>query len=84
MDAVIKVFCSHMQPDFSLPWQRSAEMETSSSVRLLTRLCCSSLKGRKLTACLLQAFVIEDTEGSKYLLTNAHSVEYHAQVQPAA
>ena len=57
MDAVIKVFCNHLQPDFSLPWQRSGEVESSSS-----------------------AFVIEDTEGQRYLLTNAHSVEYHSQV----
>ena len=57
MDAVVKVFCSHLQPDFGLPWQRSGEVESSSS-----------------------AFVIEDTEGKRYLLTNAHAVEYHSQV----
>ena len=61
MDAVIKVFCNHLQPDFSLPWQRSGEVESSSS-----------------------AFVIEDTEGQRYLLTNAHSVEYHSQVLKAS
>ena len=84
MDAVIKVFCSHMQPDFSLPWQRSAEMESSSSVRRTAHATCSwQSAGAACSqrACVLQAFVIEDLEGTKYLLTNAHSVEYHAQVR---
>ena len=79
MDAVIKVFCSHMQPDFSLPWQRSAEAESSSSVRLAAVTELTS--GQQPTGAVLQAFVIEDLEGTKYLLTNAHSVEYHAQVR---
>lgn len=61
MDAVVKIFCNHLQPDFGLPWQRSGEVESSSS-----------------------AFVIEDTEGQRYLLTNAHSVEYHSQVHTHA
>ncbi|KAI9078027.1 hypothetical protein K1719_039952 [Acacia pycnantha] len=31
MDAVVKVFCVHTQPNFSLPWQRKRQYSSSSS-----------------------------------------------------
>ncbi|XP_022862937.1 protease Do-like 9 [Olea europaea var. sylvestris] len=31
MDAVVKVFCVHTEPNFSLPWQRKRQYSTSSS-----------------------------------------------------
>ncbi|XP_050382708.1 protease Do-like 9 [Argentina anserina] len=31
MDAVVKVFCVHTEPNFSLPWQRKKQYSTSSS-----------------------------------------------------
>ncbi|XAR51832.1 Peptidase Do [Bertholletia excelsa] len=54
MEAVVKVFCFHTEPNFSLPWQRKRQYSSSSS-----------------------GFVI----GGRRVLTNAHSVEYHTQVQ---
>lgn len=54
MDAVVKVFCFHTEPNFSMPWQRKRQYSSSSS-----------------------GFVI----GGRRVLTNAHSVEHHTQVQ---
>jgi len=31
MDAVVKVFCIHTEPNFSLPWQRKRQMNSTSS-----------------------------------------------------
>ena len=31
MDAVVKVFCSHTEPNFSLPWQRKRQSSSTSS-----------------------------------------------------
>ncbi|GFH14101.1 uncharacterized protein HaLaN_10090, partial [Haematococcus lacustris] len=31
MDAVVKVYCVHTQPDYSLPWQRKRQMTSTSS-----------------------------------------------------
>lgn len=31
MDAVVKVFCVHSEPNFSLPWQRKRQYSSSSS-----------------------------------------------------
>lgn len=54
MDAVVKVFCFHTDPNFSMPWQRKRQYSSSSS-----------------------GFVV----GGRRVLTNAHSVEHHTQVQ---
>ncbi|XP_058184885.1 protease Do-like 9 isoform X1 [Rhododendron vialii] len=54
MDAVVKVFCFHTEPNFSMPWQRKRQYSSSSS-----------------------GFVV----GGRRVLTNAHSVEHHTQVQ---
>lgn len=61
MDAVVKIYCTHTEPNYSLPWQRKRQFSSTSS-----------------------GFVVvgeeEDGQQQRYLLTNAHSVEYHAQV----
>lgn len=31
MDAVVKVFCTHTEPNYSLPWQRKRQYSSSSS-----------------------------------------------------
>jgi hypothetical protein len=31
MDSVVKVFCVHTEPNFSLPWQRKRQYSSSSS-----------------------------------------------------
>jgi hypothetical protein len=31
MDAVVKVFCTHSEPNFSLPWQRKRQFASSGS-----------------------------------------------------
>jgi S1-C subfamily serine protease len=58
MDAVIKIFCVHTEPNFSLPWQRKRQYSSSSS-----------------------GFLVQGPDGQIWLLTNAHSVEYHSQVK---
>ncbi|KAG2497712.1 hypothetical protein HYH03_004449 [Edaphochlamys debaryana] len=57
MDAVVKVYCMHTEPNFSLPWQRKRQTSSSSS-----------------------GFVVSHG-GRQWLLTNAHSVDYHTQVK---
>ena len=57
MDAVVKVYCVHCQPNFSLPWQRNRQYSTTST-----------------------GFMVAGGGKQRWLLTNAHSVEYHSQV----
>jgi S1-C subfamily serine protease len=58
MDSVVKVFCVHTQPNYSLPWQRKRQYSSTSS-----------------------GFMVKGPKGENWLLTNAHSVEYHSQVK---
>ena len=61
MDAVVKVYCVHTEPNFSLPWQRKRQYASTSS-----------------------GFMVQSPGGQRWLLTNAHSVEYHSQVRRGA
>jgi len=58
MDAVVKIFCTHTEPNYSLPWQRKRQFASTSS-----------------------GFMVAGEDGQRWLLTNAHSVEYHSQVK---
>ncbi len=59
MDAVVKVYCVHTEPNYSLPWQRKRQYASTST-----------------------GFMVAVREGNdRWLLTNAHSVEYHSQVR---
>lgn len=58
MDAVVKVYCVHSEPNYSLPWQRKRQYASTSS-----------------------GFIVSSGKHTPYLLTNAHSVEYHSQVR---
>jgi hypothetical protein len=59
MDAVVKVYCVHTEPNYSLPWQRKRQYASTST-----------------------GFMVTAREGGdRWLLTNAHSVEYHSQVR---
>ncbi|KAK9813853.1 hypothetical protein WJX73_001994 [Symbiochloris irregularis] len=58
MDAVVKVYCVHTEPNWSLPWQRKRQYASTSS-----------------------GFIVDSGKKRPYLLTNAHSVEYHSQVK---
>ena len=59
MDAVVKVYCVHTEPNYSLPWQRKRQYASTST-----------------------GFMVTAREGSdRWLLTNAHSVEYHSQAR---
>jgi len=58
MDTVVKIYCVHTEPNFSLPWQRKRQYASTSS-----------------------GFIIWGPDGQRWLLTNAHSVEYHSQVK---
>eukprot|EP00891_Asterochloris_glomerata_P000409 jgi/Astpho2/409/fgenesh1_pm.00011_%23_7_t len=56
--SVVKVFCIHTEPNYSLPWQRKRQYSSTSS-----------------------GFMVTGENGERYLLTNAHSVEYWSQVR---
>lgn len=58
MDAVVKVYCVHTEPNYSLPWQRKRQYASTSTGFMVTA----------------------QQAGERWLLTNAHSVEYHSQV----
>lgn len=55
LDAVVKVYCVHTEPNYSLPWQRKRQVTSTST-----------------------GFVIAGA--GRWLLTNAHSVDYATQV----
>ena len=58
MNPVVKVYCRHTEPNFSLPWQRQRQFSSTSS-----------------------GFAVAWGDSpQRWLLTNAHSVEYHSQV----
>ncbi|PRW56735.1 Protease Do-like 9 isoform A [Chlorella sorokiniana] len=59
MDAVVKIYCTHTEPNYSLPWQRKRQYASTSSGFV----------------------VLGEQAGQRYLLTNAHSVEYFSQVK---
>ena len=61
MDAVAKVYCTHCEPNYSLPWQRKRQYTSSSS-----------------------GFMVVSPEGHRWLLTNAHSVEFNSQASGRA
>ena len=55
---MVKVYCVHTEPNYSLPWQRKRQYASTST-----------------------GFMVTAQEGGdRWLLTNAHSVEYHSQV----
>jgi S1-C subfamily serine protease len=58
MDAVVKVFCVHTEPNFSMPWQRKRQFASTST-----------------------GFMVAGPAGERWLLTNAHSVEYGTQIK---
>ncbi|KAI8574654.1 hypothetical protein RHMOL_Rhmol01G0370900 [Rhododendron molle] len=66
LNAVVKVYCTHTEPDYSLPWQKQRQY-TSTGRHVLNSL--------PLLTC--SAFIIGDGK----LLTNAHCIEYGTQVK---
>lgn len=56
LDAVVKVWCVHSKPNFSLPWQKRKQVRSNGSG------FCIDLERRA-------------------ILTNAHCIEWHAQVK---
>ncbi|GFQ02331.1 protease Do-like 2 chloroplastic [Phtheirospermum japonicum] len=65
LNAVVKVYCTHTAPDYSLPWQKQRQYTST---------------GRhpdKTFDLLCSAFMIGDGK----LLTNAHCVEHNTQVK---
>jgi len=56
LDSVVKVWCVHSNPNFSLPWQRRRQERSSGSGFCINR-------------------------EKRIILTNAHCVEWHAQVK---
>eukprot|EP00397_Hematodinium_sp_SG-2012_P013417 GEMP01013623.1.p1 GENE.GEMP01013623.1~~GEMP01013623.1.p1 ORF type:complete len:563 (+),score=109.50 GEMP01013623.1:122-1810(+) len=60
LDAIVKVFTSHSDPNFCLPWQKHQQQRSSGT-----------------------GFVISGRpeKDERFVLTNAHCVEHHNQVQ---
>lgn len=54
LESVVKVYCVHTEPNYSLPWQMKRQQSSTSS-----------------------GFVVDGHR----ILTNAHSVENHTQVE---
>lgn len=57
LNSVIRIFCTHSEPNFSMPWQRLKQGSSTST-----------------------GFIISLNQ-KKYILTNAHSVEYGSIIQ---
>lgn len=54
LSGVVRIYCTHSQPNFGMPWQRKKQESSTSS-----------------------GFMIDN----KYILTNAHAVEYGSLIQ---
>ncbi|CAN6845374.1 unnamed protein product [Brassica oleracea] len=72
LDAVVKVYCTHTAPDYSLPWQKQRQF--TSTGRQLSSFSDSFFY---FSLCPYDAFMIGDGK----LLTNAHCVEHDTQVK---
>ncbi|KAF8394501.1 hypothetical protein HHK36_020711 [Tetracentron sinense] len=68
LNAVVKVYCTHTAPDYSLPWQKQRQF-TSTGRHALSSVAVNILG--------YSAFMIGDGK----LLTNAHCVEHYTQVK---
>ncbi|KAK6940903.1 Protease Do-like, PDZ domain [Dillenia turbinata] len=83
LNAVVKVYCTHTAPDYSLPWQKQRQF-TSTGRHVMV-----SLKGKKITFSIIYDICIRSAGGlpsafmigDGKLLTNAHCVEHHTQVK---
>ncbi|KAL4560246.1 hypothetical protein LXL04_032396 [Taraxacum kok-saghyz] len=79
LNVVVKVYCTHTAPDYSLPWQKQRQItSTGRHVLIPLRLYLPRVK------LLLQvAFAYENAFmiGDGKLLTNAHCVEPNTQVK---
>lgn len=58
LDSVVKIFCDHSEPNYSLPWQRQRQ-----------------------TSSFCTGFLATGDRGERWIVTNAHCVEYSSQVR---
>ncbi|KAF8089707.1 hypothetical protein N665_0498s0009 [Sinapis alba] len=75
LDAVVKVYCTHTAPDYSLPWQKQRQFTSTGRQVFSFTLFYFSLLAY--IYCVCSAFMIGDGK----LLTNAHCVEHDTQVK---
>ncbi|KAG8094203.1 hypothetical protein GUJ93_ZPchr0012g18789 [Zizania palustris] len=64
MDAVVKVFCVHTEPNFSLPWQRKRQYSSSSSGFIIggRRVLTNAHSVEHYTQCDIAMLTVEDDE----------------------
>ena len=60
LDSVVKIFCDHSEPNYSLPWQRQRQ-----------------------TSSFCTGFLATGDKDERWILTNAHCVDYPSQVRLA-
>ncbi|MQL73805.1 hypothetical protein Taro_006129 [Colocasia esculenta] len=71
LNAVVKVYCTHTAPDYSLPWQKQRQYTSTGRHAIATIIDTSTCIS------FICAFMIGDGK----LLTNAHCVEHYTQVK---
>jgi S1-C subfamily serine protease len=90
LDAVVKVYCVHTEPNASLPWQRRRQFSSTSSGFVVSGLPAperagnSSSSGNSSSGTSDDAAVDPATTSlppQRWILTNAHSVDHHVQVK---
>jgi S1-C subfamily serine protease len=94
LDAVVKVYCVHTEPNASLPWQRRRQFSSTSSGFVVAGLpapsrlsssSSSSSSGNGNNGSNANAETDDDPFASlppqRWILTNAHSVDHHVQVK---
>lgn len=65
LNGVIRVYCTHSEPNFNIPWQRKKQESSTSSGFVITQMHKTN-NGKTL---------------KPYIITNAHSVEYGSIIQ---
>ena len=66
LNSVVRIYCTHSEPNFIMPWQRQKQGSSTSSGFVIN----------------IQSDPNDHTNGfKKYILTNAHAVEYGSIIQ---
>jgi S1-C subfamily serine protease len=94
LDAVVKVYCVHTEPNASLPWQRRRQFSSTSSGFVVCGLPAAEAgagvspspsgsdgRGNRPPTPPNAADPFASLPPQRWILTNAHSVDHHVQVK---
>jgi len=75
LDSILKVHCTHSEPDLIMPWQRLAQSTSTSSGFVI------ELASNANNTTVDSTETISSSSNNRRVMTNAHSVEYGSIIQ---